>query len=488
MNFREKVVFWLASVGISNELSESVLSDRRLALAIKDEDAFDTIKHLKSALFNVAYEASKEAREALETAREQLMLSTYLSNDDAPSPRILPRAQAAETKKKTAADQPAALAASPNVFYTRHDGGVTLMRNGKQSTVSNTHINFQKILDALQEKRFGDLDHLMSLTAAINHQGQATTVELKGRRVFVKNGNVYFNKTDGTEERLHGTLVTRLLEALANPKNQKFADGLLQFLDNIQLNPLKDIRAELYEFLMSGKTPITFDGCFLAYKKVNSNFKDIYTGTMDNSPGKVVRMDPEKVNRNRHETCSNGLHFASRGYLSHYGGSGGTRVVVVKVNPKDVYAIPTDYQYQKGRASEYFVVGEFTGNTSFEDAFLDSFIDDENKTAVAPKIAFHGSSLRPSLEQVAESYLLCADGKVNVIKDESVGIYFVVRQNTDSKNPGWYDVKGRMHPAENVKSMSFETKTVREAVKFAVAELERIVAERLAAQKASEEK
>ena len=37
------------------------------------------------------------------------------------------------------------------IFYTRHDGGLTLFKSGKHSTVSSSHPNFGRILDALRE-------------------------------------------------------------------------------------------------------------------------------------------------------------------------------------------------------------------------------------------------------------------------------------------------------------------------------------------------
>jgi hypothetical protein len=41
--------------------------------------------------------------------------------------------------------------------------------------------------------------------------------------------------------------------------------------------------------------------------------------------------------------------------LSHFGGE---RTVIVKINPRDVVSIPTDYNEAKGRACRYEVIGE----------------------------------------------------------------------------------------------------------------------------------
>jgi hypothetical protein len=76
---------------------------------------------------------------------------------------------------------------------------------------------------------------------------------------------------------------------------------------------------------------------------------------MDNSVGKIVDMERNKVDDNKDQTCSTGLHFCGQSYLSHFGGE---RVVIVKVHPADVVSIPSDYNGAKGRACRYEVIGE----------------------------------------------------------------------------------------------------------------------------------
>jgi hypothetical protein len=130
---------------------------------------------------------------------------------------------------------------------------------------------------------------------------------------------------------------------------------LVEFMHNLMKNPSKRAVDELYGFLEKNSLPITPDGCFLAYKRVRGDYKDCYTGTMDNSVGKVVEMERNMVDDNRDNTCSTGLHFCSHSYLASFGGE---RTVIVKVNPADVVSIPSDYNNAKGRACSYEVIGE----------------------------------------------------------------------------------------------------------------------------------
>jgi hypothetical protein len=132
-------------------------------------------------------------------------------------------------------------------------------------------------------------------------------------------------------------------------------EPMVAFMENLYSNPSKRAVTELYGFLEKNNLPITPDGHFLAYKKVRHNFLDVHSGTMDNSPGTIVEMERNQVDDNKDQTCSTGLHFCGMSYLSCFGGE---RTVIVKINPRDVVSIPSDYNEAKGRACRYEVIGE----------------------------------------------------------------------------------------------------------------------------------
>jgi hypothetical protein len=96
----------------------------------------------------------------------------------------------------------------------------------------------------------------------------------------------------------------------------------------------------------------------LAYKKVRDDYLDIHSGTMDNSVGQIVEMERNEVDDDKDRTCSAGLHFCSKDYLPHFGSGDGNRVVILKINPRDVVSIPSDYNNAKGRACRYEVIDE----------------------------------------------------------------------------------------------------------------------------------
>jgi hypothetical protein len=136
-------------------------------------------------------------------------------------------------------------------------------------------------------------------------------------------------------------------------------EPLLNFFKNLMDNPSKRAVDELYDFLEAGELPITEDGHFLAFKNVRSNYRDIHSGNFDNSVGKVCEMPRNGVDEDKERTCSYGLHFCSIKYLPHFSDGENGKTMIVKINPRDVVAIPADYNNTKGRTCRYEVVAEY---------------------------------------------------------------------------------------------------------------------------------
>lgn len=357
-----------------------------------------------------------------------------------------------------------------NVFWVRGSEGITGIVYGKAVVVSKTNPNYSAIEADLKAGRYDRLVKMANVKTFLNDAFDSAS----NGKLRVKGSKVYWNGPKG-EELVRGPLVDRIVATMRDGATEQAVRPLIALLSNISRSPVKDIRDELYDWFMSGKAPITMDGCFLAYKKVRSNFKDIHSGTMDNSPGKLVSQDPSTVDQDRRNVCSRGLHFCSRGYLSHFGSSGGSdRIVIVKVNPRHVYAIPKDYNCQKGRASEYYVVGEFKGNISETEAFLKPFVYDSNVKEAMPEVELAkdvGPSLRPSLKTMAEGYGFSTNGKAFVRTQDTKGplpterYTIVFKQGKELIST----ITGKVVPAEHVTELSIQTKSVRTALVRAVA-------------------
>lgn len=223
-------------------------------------------------------------------------------------------------------------------FLIQGDNVVIVIDN-KPHTINKTHITYNKVVDAIKAGEWETVKDVIEPKKVVLEYGQGN-VEVQGDKLFWK----------GKE--FHNALSNRMIQMLQDGFP---VEPLVAFMENLMQNPSYRSVKELYGFLEKNNLPITSDGHFLAYKKVRKDYKDCHSGTMDNSIGKVVEMERHEVDDNANNTCSNGLHFCSKEYLNHFGGE---RTVIVKINPKDVVSIPTDYDFSKGRACRYEVIGE----------------------------------------------------------------------------------------------------------------------------------
>lgn len=156
--------------------------------------------------------------------------------------------------------------------------------------------------------------------------------------------------------------------------------ALASFLQNVDENPDKEVSKHLYSFIEKGGMPLTPDGHFLAFKRVQKDYTSFHCGREDvgvcsalrddgsgeittfrghipHREGTILGMDRVLCNPRRDQTCSVGLHACSFNYLPNYCSSNG-RVMIVKINPRDVVAVPYDYNDAKLRSCRLVVVGE----------------------------------------------------------------------------------------------------------------------------------
>jgi hypothetical protein len=226
------------------------------------------------------------------------------------------------------------------------DGNLTLVLNNQSYQVLPDHINYKLILEKLPSATAEELLEVVDVQKAV--------ATFSDGLVEIKNGQVLYEG-----EPVHGSISKRILEFMS--KGLPF-QPLVNFLNNIMENPSMQSQKELYDFLEHEHLPITEDGHFLAYKAVRSDYKDKYRGVFDNRVGQICTMQRAKVDDNRARGCSDGLHAGALNYVAGYGSlESGDKIVIVKINPKDVVSVPSDCNCEKLRTCRYEVVGEYEG-------------------------------------------------------------------------------------------------------------------------------
>jgi hypothetical protein len=259
--------------------------------------------------------------------------------------------------------------------YILTPGGVTLILKNRPVEVASSDSAFEAVVEAIKANK-DDKDIEAILFAEKNRLEAASRITDDLR---VEGGVVMFK-----DEALPDSLSARMLDML---KEGYDLTPMVKFVENLMQNPHFGVVPRLHAFLEKGKMPITEDGCFLAYKAVRGDFLDIRSGTMDNSVGNVVEIPRRKVDPNQDQTCSYGLHVCSFGYLKHFARPADEgHVVVCKVNPQDVVAIPRDYNDTKMRVCRYEVIDEYEGYyTNGGDALSGMSVASSTSMTPAPK-------------------------------------------------------------------------------------------------------
>lgn len=243
-------------------------------------------------------------------------------------------------------------------------------------TVSKSEKYYEKLLTAIKEKATDEELNLivngdkLKLLEAIS---VTPNIELKGGQVFYQG--------EAVSNYCVGKMFSMIEEGFD-------VVPMANFLTRLMNNPSRRVFENLYSFLEKGNIAITEDGYFLAYRAVDRKYLDIHSGTVLNKPyvlmndadkdaitkpcGKhnearitiednltVISMSRRNVDDDPDRTCSHGFHVASFDYLQYFKQNDG-HILVCKIDPADVVAIPSDYNDTKMRVCRYAVLSELS--------------------------------------------------------------------------------------------------------------------------------
>jgi hypothetical protein len=254
------------------------------------------------------------------------------------------------------------------MHYHVLNNSIVLNYLGKTVVVSKEDSRYEPVLQCIRENRLDDIPPVAEIEKAF----EGTGMELRDGILYTQ------------DQPIPPELNARILQY----KEQGIPyDSLLLFWENLKLNPSYNARLMLFNFLTHNGHPLTEDGCFIAYRGVTTDFKDVHIGKFNNAVGAVCEMARELVDDNPNNTCSSGLHVACFDYAKGFG----AQLIEVKVNPRDVVAVPTDYNGTKMRTCRFEVVavgenlrtealyGHAPSENTLSDEDEDENLDDENQ-------------------------------------------------------------------------------------------------------------
>ena len=266
-------------------------------------------------------------------------------------------------------------------YIISNKGVVNSVVAGKTYTFDKNHPNYEKLVSHLIDGNVEYFEAEYDVASAIDNFCEGY--------IDVKNGTLQW---DGIE--MPELFTDRIIQMKSEGFNFQ---PMLEFLNNMNENPSDQAITELFDFMQHKHMPITDDGCFLAYKAVDKDFKDKWSGTMDNSLGNTVEVERDKVDSNRDRGCSSGLHVGAVDYVKEYGNEdGGDQFLIVKVNPMDVVSVPTCSRYQKLRCCKYEVVALFT------DPVMDS-VHMTDKAPVEMEVTHYDEAWKDNIRERIES-------------------------------------------------------------------------------------
>lgn len=283
---------------------------------------------------------------------------------------------------------------------------ISLVIDYRPISIDRSHKGFEEVLAIVTAAMAnGTLETDPSVGHAIEQVLLKYEVTARKLAMFSTSVEIVDDKVLVAGEELTGFLAERLVDIVdqaeaAGTDPVALALPLARFAERLMRHPwnsmaagyheramFQSLKADLYRFLEKGKMPLTGDGCFLAYKAIDSEFYSIHSGDLRGTSGTFVKLDEGEVdctntelksgfgkirnqvgdapriplnmvNPDRDQTCSYGLHVCSFDYLPRFSHANG-HVMLCKVAPEDVGSIPGDYNDTKMRVCAYTVVDEY---------------------------------------------------------------------------------------------------------------------------------
>ena len=242
-----------------------------------------------------------------------------------------------------------------------------IFSDGAVKQIPSSHPRYADIVVALTAGGGANIDESVILDLVRPVLGAQKKLTRLSERVSYDGYNILF---DG--DAIDGALAEHIFRIIEEGGTEHAYKALVAFMEKLATNPSEDSRNSLYDFIQHWGITIDPDGDFYVYKGVNADGTSINSGfgivdgvTMNghlpNKPGSVIEIPRSMVDDNTSVACAVGLHAGSYDYASRFSQG---KLYLVKVNPRDVVAVPKDHKFAKIRISRYKVVSETYAQTT----------------------------------------------------------------------------------------------------------------------------
>ena len=247
------------------------------------------------------------------------------------------------------------------IVDTDGKAGATIFLNGETHVVDDDHPEWSTITQHLINRIDDDETLLGLIVPAIEVSNKLTALSER----FALRGETVLFDGDPIDNALAGHLLG-LVKAGSAERGEKGYEAFVRFAEKLYTNPSELSREHAFKFMQANKITIHEDGDLIAYKGVRNDglstrsgygivngeiFENAY---LDNSVGNIVSIPRSMVDDNRSATCSVGLHVGAWSYAKSFS----SKMLTVKVNPRDIVSVPHDEQDRKMRVSRYEVLEE----------------------------------------------------------------------------------------------------------------------------------
>lgn len=245
-----------------------------------------------------------------------------------------------------------------------------ILSDGSTKTADSSHEHFAEMVQLLLTN---DQEEMNKVVELIDVKHKLINTNIAGLEIV--NSQITYQG-----ERINSSIAAILIHRIEMGDQPLH---LAAFIKRAVKNPSKVSMDTLFDFLAYNNIMINRSGMVLGWKFVNTDYRDNYTNSIDNSVGSVVEMERDKVDPNPDNTCSSGLHVGSIEYVAR--SANYNRIVLVSLDPADAVVVPTDYNGQKLRSCRYTVIADVTdyvkeynaGTTSLEELLAEINIDAE---------------------------------------------------------------------------------------------------------------